>query len=577
MSAAPAVAQAPKGAPAASATAGGMPIKATKADADRDRISEELEQRLAPRRAGDRVEVIVTLERAASSARVRGLERRVGNLGVSDRFRVVDAFAATATKRQVEALARRPGVEAVQADGRVRAQNAAGSNAFGVTKARVDNPSLDGDRDGAPARYSPSDMVAAVLDTGIDARHYDLNERKVLAFANCTGGGCVARPPFDDDGHGTHISATLAGDGDARTGRPERGVAPAAALVGVKVLGADGGGSESDVIRGIDWTIANRSRYGIEAVNMSLGGDTCSDGTDAMSRAANRAAGAGMLVVAAAGNDGPGRCTISAPGAASAVLAVGSMADTAHNGFLSSWTSGRGAYGQTVKPDVMGPGVSVVSARSGTLSGYTTKSGTSSASPFVAGVGLLMRDANPALPASDIRTRLKGSTIDWGPAGPDIDFGWGRLDGYRALQSSRPDRAGLTRPPSAPAHAAFQGTLSRGQSRRYPLEVRDRCRPIAISLIVKNHDPSRPSSNDLDLYLTDPSGRVVNDAEFVDGRSYLEGTYIERQEDLTHRPDGVGTWTLEVRGAAGSSGYAADVSAGLADPPPGASATCSSR
>jgi serine protease AprX len=129
----------------------------------------------------------------------------------------------------------------------VRALDASGQSSFGVAQARRDNRGLDGNRDGNVNRYSRGDMVAAVVDTGIDARHRDLDEGKVLKFVNCLSGRCYARSPFDNNGHGTHVAATLAGEGDARADRLHRGVAPAGALVGVKVLGSDGAATKSAV------------------------------------------------------------------------------------------------------------------------------------------------------------------------------------------------------------------------------------------------------------------------------------------------------------------------------------------
>ena len=557
--AAPAAAQAP----AVSASA-----KAPKIDRDGDRVLDELEQRLATRVADAPVDVIVTLDRPASVSRVNRLERGVGDIAVRRRFQLLDGFAARVSKAQVARLSRRPGVASVQSDGRVRALNASGSSAFGVTKARLDLPYLDGDRDGNPARYTPRDMVAAVLDTGIDARHRDLDEGKVLAFADCASGRCRLRGPYDNDGHGTHVSGTLAGEGDARAGRPERGVAPAAGLVGVKVLGSDGSGAESAVIAGMEWAKANRSRYGIEALNLSLGGAGCSDGTDAMSRAANRASAAGLVVVAAAGNDGPARCTINAPAAAADVLAVGSMADTANGGFFPSWTSGRGQLGRRVKPDVMAPGIGVVSARAATTAGYTRRNGTSSASPFVTGVALLMLDANPTRAPSGIRDRIRSTAIDWGVPGADIDFGSGRLDAYAALRSAGGGTRALTSPPQSPAHRVFQGSFITGEKKAcsYPLEVADTRRPIAASLIVSRWRASSPASVDFDLQLRDPDNQPVARDES-----------IERQNDITYRPTRIGRYTLKVIQADGSEGgdFVADVSAGLSSEPSSEPVTCS--
>jgi serine protease AprX len=556
-------------APAAAAPgpAGDAPVKVPKADRDGDRVFDDLEQRIAPRDRDERVDVIVTLERSATAARVEGLERRVGPITVRNRFSVVDGFAARVSKAQVAALARRPGVAAVEADGRVRALNQSGSQAFGVTRARIDNPALDGSLDGRPGRYTPQDMVAAVLDTGIDARHRDLDEGKVLAFANCVSGRCAGRRPFDDHGHGSHVAATLAGEGDARSDRRNRGIAPAAALVGIKVLGADGTAADRSVIAGVDWAVANRRRFGIEAINMSLGGNSCSTGADAMSQAANRASAAGLIVVAAAGNTGPERCTIDAPAAARYALAVGSMADVAHRGFLASWTSSRGQYGRRIKPDLMGPGIGVVSARAGSVTGYSTKNGTSMASPFVAGVALLMRDANPRISAGDIRSKLKTTTFDWGPAGPDIDFGWGRLNAFAALRSAGASRLASGGGPVLPDHRViegdFDGAISQ-EKRRFPLEIKNRCVPIAASLVTTPWS-GYAGGYDFDLRLFDPAGNEVEKGA---------GLSDERQDDLSHTPELLGTYEVEIEAYEGTGGFFTDVSAGLSPPAAGAPARC---
>ncbi|MDQ4071336.1 MAG: S8 family serine peptidase, partial [Actinomycetota bacterium] len=462
------------------------------ADRDRDRVLEDLERRLAPRAGDERVDVIVTLAEPASRSRVGRLERGVGGFALRDRFRAVNGFAARVTERQAVALAKRTGVVSVEHDAPVRALNDSAQAAFGVAEARLDNPKLDGSRDGNAATYSRRDMVAAVIDTGIDARHRDLDERKVLAFADCTSVPCRVRRPYDDNGHGTHVAGTLAGEGDALPDRRLRGVAPGAGLVGVKVLGARGPGSQSKVIAGIDWTIANRGRYGLEAVNISLASEVCSDGTDAMSRAANRAVAAGLLVTAAAGNGGPRPCTIESPAAASGVIAVGTMADFGAGGFLTHPSSARGRPGGTIKPDVMAPGERIVSAQRGSSTGYSTQSGTSSAAPFVAGVALLMRDAAPSLPEAGVRGRIKRSAVDWGiggassrltTRGPDVDFGWGRLDAYAALRSA--GAAGLTSAPQVSDHRLIEGRLNRTTTvREFPLDVANRCLPLAAGLVI---------------------------------------------------------------------------------------------
>jgi len=555
---APAGAQAPAPPP-------GPPVIGS--DRDRDRLSDDLERQVAPRAGGDRVDVIVTLADPASRDRVGRLERGVGDFVLRDRFRSVDGFAARVTERQVAALAKRSGVVSVERDAPVRALSNSAQAAFGVAEARRDNPYLDGNRDGRLSTYSRRDMVAAVIDTGIDARHRDLDEGKVIAFADCTAGPCRVRSPYDNNGHGTHVAGTLAGEGDARTDRRLRGVASGAGLVGIKVLGADGYASQSRVIAGLDWAIANRVRYGLEAVNLSLAAGGCSNGTDAMSRAANRAVAAGLVVTAAAGNSGPAPCTVESPAAASGVIAVGTMADFGAGGFLVHPSSGRGRPGGIVKPDVMAPGEAITSALRGTRTGYATRSGTSSAAPFAAGVALLMRDASPWLSPAAVSGRLKRSAVDWGiggsssmlgSRGPDLDFGWGRLDAYAALRSAGATR--LTSPPRVSNHRLIESRLDQTTTvREFPVDIANRCLPLAAGLVI----PGYSSGADFDLVLRDPDGRRV-DASYT----------AERQENVSVVPARTGRYTLRVESYAGEGPFFVDVSAGGARPPASAPASC---
>ena len=541
------------------ATAAGPP----KADRDGDRIFERLEQRLAGRPDGHRVAAIVRLRDPATRERVGRLQSRVGRFSVAHRYRVIDGFAATLTKGQVRALARRGAeVAHVEEDSRVSARNDSAQSSFGVAQARNQDPDLDGDGGDGPATYSPSDLVAAVIDSGIDARHADLDEGKVIAFRDFLGGGTV---PSDDDGHGTHVAATIAGDGDGTPDGRYRGVAPAAALVGAKVLDGAGNGSMSDVTAAIDWVVANRHTYGIEAINLSLGVDACSDGTDATSQAVNAAADAGLVVAVAATNAGPGTCTIGSPDAAANALTVGAMADLGGNGFHLAYFSGRGpTLDGRIKPDVVAPGVGVTSAQANTAAGYVAHDGTSMATPFVTGLALLMRDADAGLTPSQVKGAVKATAVDWGrggdnrtagSTGPDIDYGAGRLDAWAALRSAG---AALSTPPAVPRHHFHEGTLAtRGDRRDVTVDVRETQFPIAATMIMPGVTAGSTREPDFDLYLLDPNGVQVAASEFS-----------TRQEEVTFRPTMPGTYTLSVRSYRGSGAYILDVSAGTADTAP---------
>jgi serine protease AprX len=415
-----------------------------KADRDHDKVFDDLEARLPGVQSGEAIDVIVTLDAPATWARIAELGRRLGSFRTARRFSVVDGFSARLTKAQVAELARVPWVEHVEANAVVRALNDSAASSFGVAKAQADLPGLDGDVDCSPA-YGPGDLVAAVIDTGVDTGHLDLDEGKVVAFKDFVNGRADA---YDDNGHGTHVASTIAGDGDARADRLHRGVAPGAGLVGLKVLDAAGSGTMDDVTAAIDWVVQNKDAYGIEAINLSLGAAGCSDGTDATSQAVERAVAAGIVVATAAGNEGPGVCTIGSPGAAASALTVGAMADLGASGFHQAVFSSRGPTADgRVKPDVSAPGVGVTSAAANSGNGYATFDGTSMATPFVAGLALLMREANPALTPAQVKDAVRSTAVDWGRAGADPDYGAGRLDGYAALKSAG---AALTTGPAGP-------------------------------------------------------------------------------------------------------------------------------
>ena len=557
------------------AGAGATPIKA---DRNGNKIADDLEERIAPLSDEGRLRLIVSLSEAASGSRVADLEQAVGEVTVKQRFHVVKAIALTATKRQIKALARQGVVDRVEEDSRVEADAGGGPSirndsaqaSFGVLEARLDAPLLDGSGDGDPATYSSGDLVAAVLDTGIDASHVDLDGGKVLAFKDFVND---RSSPYDDEGHGTHVAATIAGEGGGNA--LYRGVAPGAGLVGVKVLDAQGDGFTSDVVAAIQWVIENKDLYGIEAINLSLGSEGCGDGFGADSQAVNEAAAAGLVVAVAAGNEGPNNCTIGSPGDAKDAITVGAMADLGALGFKQADVSGRGPTADgRVKPDISAPGVSITAAAAGSGSGYATLSGTSMASPFVTGVALLMMDANGSYTNQDVKATIRSTAVDWGrggtnstagTSGPDIDYGAGRLDAYRALAAADPT---LTTPPSAlPPHALREGSLAgTGDALEYTVDVADTTMPVAATLIdLPTACRGSVSNPDFDLKLIAPGGAVVATA-----------TEAERQDELGYAPPSPGVYLLRVHSFSDCGDFFVDVSGGAVsaegtsnpDPPP---------
>jgi subtilisin family serine protease len=284
---------------------------------------------------------------------------------------------------------------------------------------------------GAPqawaAGYDGSGVDVAVLDTGVDASHPDLSG-KVAGAENFTDSADTA----DRVGHGTHVAATIAGTGAASSGS-RRGVAPGADLLVGKVLNDEGIGYESWVIAGMEWAVQS----GAKVVSMSLGGDP-TDGTDPLSEAVNRLTEeSGALFVVAAGNDGPAEGSIGAPGSASAALTVGAVD---RDESLADF-SGRGPRpgDNALKPEITAPGVGIVAARAaGTAMGdpvdefYTAASGTSMATPHVAGSAALLAQQHPDWDAVRLKDALV-STARPNPGRTVFEQGGGRVDVARAV------------------------------------------------------------------------------------------------------------------------------------------------
>ncbi len=278
------------------------------------------------------------------------------------------------------------------------------------------------------AGYTGKGVRVAVLDTGVDATHPDLAGQIAEKKDFTVDGGDAG----DHFGHGTHVAATIAGTG-AASGGARRGVAPGAQLLVGKVLDDSGYGTDSQLIAGMEWA-AGRA----PVVNMSLGNLEASDGTDPVSLAVDTLTKrTGTLFVAAAGNSGPDDDTVSSPGAAATALTVGAvdgddrLADFSSHGPL--------ANSHSVKPELVAPGVDIVAARAaGTSMGqpvdtrYTAASGTSMATPHVAGAVALLAQRHPDWRAGQLKAALVGAADP--VSGSDVyAIGAGRLDAARAL------------------------------------------------------------------------------------------------------------------------------------------------
>ena len=281
---------------------------------------------------------------------------------------------------------------------------------------------------GTGKRIRGEGVTIAVIDTGIDANHECLddldddpstNDPKVIAFKDFVNG---RNECYDDNGHGTHCAAIAAGTGG---GSKYVGVAPGAELVGVKALDSRGSGYISDVISGIEWCVQEKEKYNIKVISLSLGAGINSDGSTPLEEACDTAVDAGLVVCVAAGNIGPGNDTVGIPGCAKKVITVGAVDD---NGKVASFSSRGNTSDERLKPDICAVGVQVTAAKANSDQGYTTLSGTSMATPEVAGAAALLFECNSSLSPSEIKMILIETAEDKGGTGPDKTYGYGALD-----------------------------------------------------------------------------------------------------------------------------------------------------
>ena len=254
--------------------------------------------------------------------------------------------------------------------------------------------------------YTGKGIGVCILDTGI-YEHIDFTGR-IWTFYDFLD---FKRRPYDDNGHGTHVAGLVAGDGTASMGK-YRGAAPGCGIISLKVLDRYGTGSQDDVLRALRWIRENRQQYRIRVVNISVG-TTCNSKRNhaRLLESVEQLWDEGVVVVTAAGNQGPRPGSITAPGSSKKVITVGSS-DLLEG---RSAISGRGPTAECVcKPDIVAPGNKIMSCVPGKPYSYGVKSGTSMSTPLVTGAIACALEKNPALTNTDIKTMLMNSADDMG-------------------------------------------------------------------------------------------------------------------------------------------------------------------
>ena len=291
----------------------------------------------------------------------------------------IKGFSAQLTPAAASALARNPNVEAIEVDGVVSIEATQTGATWGLDRIDQANLPLSGTytytRTGAGVR-------AYIVDTGIRGTHVEFTGRMAAGFTAISD----RNGTNDCNGHGTHVAGTVGGT--------TYGVAKGVTLVPVRVLNCRGSGTNSGVIAGVDWVAAQSFRPAV--ANMSLGGGA----STALDNAVTNAVNAGITFVVAAGNSNVDACTAS-PARAPSAITVGATTSTDARASYSN-------FGTCV--DIFAPGSSITSAWYKSNTQTNTISGTSMASPHVAGVAALYLQGGNASPATVTNALINGAT-----------------------------------------------------------------------------------------------------------------------------------------------------------------------
>jgi len=382
---------------------------------------------------------------------------------VTTEFPSFDAVAAYVTPDEIATLSQESDVNMIVADNPV----------FGLDyKSSMDITNLAiglGDVK-SPAAGGPdgSGVGVAIIDSGV-ATTTDLRDSRIVGWKDFVNN---KKAPYDDAGHGTFVAGLIAGDGTASLPLENggyatmqfRGVAPAANVIGIKVLDSTGQGRASAVMAGVLWAVVHKNDYGIRVINLSIGSNPVAPVQyDPIAQAVELAWKHGITVVCAAGNEGEfGPGGILSPGNSPYVLTVGAS-DTRQTATLADdvmtyYSSiGPTLFDEFAKPDVVAPGNRLISVRKSgsyidvnfpqnlipvasyapsapadTQPGYLMLSGTSTSAPVTAGAVALLLDADPRLSPDDVKVRLM-RTADPLPGASVYQEGAGLIDVDGAL------------------------------------------------------------------------------------------------------------------------------------------------
>ena len=374
-------------------------------------LKKRIQQSYAPSSKPAKIPIIIKFKQKLTSAQTKSLQKHLEthDFRIKHHLHLLQSVSSKVSVKCLKRMCSWDGIAKIYLDG------------IKKTSLYIATPTIGSTAVQKKRGLTGKGINIAILDTGIYP-HPDLTRpvNRIVAFKDFIN---HRKQPYDDNGHGTHIAGDAAGNGWMSKGK-YKSPAPEAGLVGVKVLDKNGDGYDSTIIKGIEWCIANRKRLKLRILSMSFGGSVnspCSE--DPLCQAVEKAVKAGLTVVIAAGNSGPGRKTIESPGICPSAITIGAVddrrtlvqTDDRITLFSSRGPTPRGRK----KPDLVAPGETIISLRAPRSKldrelpylridkNYFVLSGTSVSTPIVSGVIAQMLQKNPSLCPKQVKAILK--------------------------------------------------------------------------------------------------------------------------------------------------------------------------
>ncbi len=329
------------------------------------------------------LDYLVVFTPGTASSQVDGVADSVSGQVKRKYSRVINAALIHANPNKITALTKNPNVRFIEQDATVTTTGLQVNPSWGLDRIDQRTLPLSGSYD--DANNTGSNVPVYVVDTGIFAAHSDFGSRVTAGFTSISDG----RGSNDCNGHGTHVAGTIGGN--------TFGVAKTVTLIPVRVLDCAGSGTYSGVIAGLEWIAINHPSGVPAVINMSLGGP----GSSSLDLAVNNLINRKISVVVAAGNSNADACSFSPARVASAITVGATQSNDARANYSN--------YGSCL--DLFAPGSAITSAWVGSSSAANTISGTSMASPHVAGIAARLLATNPSLSPAQVDSSIKtGST-----------------------------------------------------------------------------------------------------------------------------------------------------------------------